>query len=62
MWQPFHWNANNQKKVQEKKEHNIKMRKEQVYSDGKHYHVQYDKHKNNVTALHLSGITEKGQH
>ena len=33
------------KKVQEKKEHNIKMLpKEQVYSDHKHYHLNYDKH------------------
>ena len=33
------------KKVQEKKEHNIKMLpKEQVYSDRKHYHLNYDKH------------------
>ena len=33
------------KKVQEKKEHNIKMLpQEQVYSDRKHYHLNYDKH------------------
>ena len=33
------------KKVQEKKENNIKMLpKEQVYSDHKHYHLNYDKH------------------
>ena len=34
------------KKVQEKKEHNIKMLpKEQVYSDRKHYHLNYNKHR-----------------
>ena len=33
------------KKVQEKKQHNIKMLpKEQVYSNGKHYHLNHDKH------------------
>ena len=51
------------KKVEEKKEHNIKCcHKEQVYSDRNHYHLQYDKHTNNATSLHLSGIKEKGQH
>ena len=51
------------KKVQEKKEHNIKMLpQEQVYSDRKHYHLNYDKHTNNVTSLQLFGIKEKGQH
>ena len=51
------------KKVQEKKEHNIKMLpKEQVYSDHKHYHLNYDTHTSNVTSLHLFEIREKGQH
>ena len=36
--------------------------KEQVYSDRKHYHLNYDKHTNNVTSLQLFGIKEKGQH
>ena len=58
----FHWDANNQK-VQEKKEHNIKLLPlKQVYSDRKRYHLQYDKHTNNDTSLHLFGIKEKGQH
>ena len=51
------------KNVEEKKEHNIKCcHKEQVYSDRNHYHLQYDKHTNNATSLHLSGTKEKGQH
>ena len=51
------------KKVQEKKENNIKMLpKEQVYSDHKHYHLNYDTHTSNVTSLHLFEIREKGQH
>ena len=34
------------KKVLEKKKHNIKMLpKEQVYSDCKHYHLNYNKHR-----------------
>ena len=50
------------KKAQEKKEHKIKMLqvKEQVYSNRKHYHLNYDKHTNNVISLHLFGIKEKG--
>ena len=34
--------------------------KEQVYSDRKHYHLNYNNHTNNVTSLHLFGIKEKG--
>ena len=63
MRHPFHRDANNQKKVEEKKEHNIKCcHKEQVYSDRNRYHLQYDKHTNNATTLHLSETKEKGQH
>ena len=31
----------------------------QVYSDHNCYHLQYDKHTNNATSLHLFGIKEK---
>ena len=63
MRHPFHWDADNQKKYKRKRNTISRCyHKEQVYSDRKHYHLQYDKHKNNVTSLHLFGIKEKGQH
>ena len=60
---PFPLGRKQPKKVQEKKEHNIKCYyKEQVYPDRKRYHIQYDRHTNNATSLYFFGIKEKEQH
>ena len=61
MRHPFHWNANNQKSTREKGTLLRCYHKEQVYSDRKHYHLNYDKH-TDITSLHLFGINEKGHH
>ena len=41
MQHPFHWDVNNQKS---KGTQSKMLPKEQVYSDPKHYHLNYDKH------------------
>ena len=42
MQHPFHWDANNQKS---KGTQSKMLPKEQVYSDRKHYHLNYNKHR-----------------
>ena len=60
------WTQTTKKSTREKRTHfkdkEQSYHKEQIYSDRKRYHLQYDKNTNNATSLHLSGIKVKGEH
>ena len=60
------WTQTTKKSTREKETHfkdkEQSYHKEQIYSDRKRYHLQYDKNTNNATSLHLSGIKVKGEH